>query len=61
MLLFWIFISSYTTIYFFVKKFTFSNFSISVNTIFECSSLISKLMITYTVYSWSRNHKIVEK
>ena len=32
------FISSYTAIYFFVKNF-FSNVSISVNTIFECSYL----------------------
>ena len=30
------FISFYTSIYFFVKKFIFLNASISVNTIFEC-------------------------
>ena len=30
------FISSYTTIYFFLKKFIFSNVYISLNTIFEC-------------------------
>ena len=36
MLLCLMFTSSYTTIYFFVKKFIFSNVYISVNTIFEC-------------------------
>ena len=36
MLLSWMFISFYTSIYFFVKKFIFLNVSISVNTIFEC-------------------------
>ena len=30
------FISCYTTIYFFVKKFIFSNVYVPVNTIFEC-------------------------
>ena len=35
-LLSWTLILSYTTIYFFVKKFIFSNVYISVNTIFEC-------------------------
>ena len=35
MLLSWMFISSCTTIYFFVNKFFFSNVYISVNTIFE--------------------------
>ena len=32
----WMFVLFYTTIYFFVKKFIFSNVYISVNTIFEC-------------------------
>ena len=36
MLLSWIFISSYTTTHFFVKKFIFLNVYISVNTVFEC-------------------------
>ena len=35
-LLSWTFSSSYTTIYFFAKKFIFSNVYISVSTIFEC-------------------------
>ena len=35
-LLSWMFISCYTTIYFFVKKFIFSNVYVLVNTIFEC-------------------------
>ena len=36
MLLSWMFISSYTAIYFFVKELIFSNVYISVNTMFEC-------------------------
>ena len=38
MLLSWIFISPYTTTYFFVKKFIFSNVYISVNMVFKCLS-----------------------
>ena len=34
------FISFYTTIYFFVKKFIFSDVYISVNTIFECLYIV---------------------
>ena len=43
------FISSYTTIYFFVKKFIFSNVYISVNSIFEClyMFLVEKEAINY--------------
>ena len=48
-LLSWMFISSYTTIYFFVKKFIFSNIYISVNTIFEC---------LYMFFGWERVHQI---
>ena len=42
------FISSYTTIYFFVKNF-FSNVYISVNTIFECS---------YLSFGWEIGHPL---
>ena len=42
----WIFISSYTTIYFFVKKFIVY---ISVNTIFECP---------YMFFSWEKSHPL---
>ena len=49
MLLSWMFISSYTTIYFFVKKFIFSNVYISVNTIFEC---------LYMFFGWGRGHQL---
>ena len=45
-LLLWMFISSYTIIYFFVKKFISVNVYMSVNTIFECRSLLSKLIFT---------------
>ena len=46
MLLSWMFISSYTTIYFFfVKKFIFSNVYISVNTVFEC---------LYMFFAWEK-------
>ena len=43
-LLSWMFIPSYAVIYFFVKKFIFSNVYVSVNTIFEClySFLVEK-------------------
>ena len=37
MMLSWMFISFYKTIYFFVKKFSFSKVYISVNAIFECA------------------------
>ena len=43
------FISSYTTIYFFVKKFIFSNVYISVNTTFEC---------LYMFFGWGRGHQL---
>ena len=43
------FISLYTTIYFFVKKLTFSNIYISVNTIFE---------YLYMFSSWERGHQL---
>ena len=49
MLLSWFFISSYTTIYFFVKKFIFSNVCISVNTIFESF---------YMFFGWERGHQL---
>ena len=42
----WMLISSYTAIYFFEKNF-FSNFYISVNTIFECS---------YLFFGWEIGH-----
>ena len=45
-LLLWMFMSSYTTIYFFVKKFISVNVYIFVNTIFKCRSLLSKLIFT---------------
>ena len=40
MLLSWMFISSFTTIYFFVKKFNFPNVYISANTMFECLHML---------------------
>ena len=43
------FISSYTTIYFFLKNFFFSNVYISVNTIFECS---------YLSFGWEIGHPL---
>ena len=43
------FISSYTTIYFFLKKFIFSNVYISVNNIFEC---------LYMIFSSARGHQL---
>ena len=43
----WVFISSYTTIYFSVNIF-FSNVYISVNTIFECSFLF---------FGWEHSHR----
>ena len=49
MLLPLMFISLYTTIYFFVKKLTFSNIYISVNTIFE---------YLYMFSSWERGHQL---
>ena len=42
MLLSWMFNSSYTTIYFFVKKFIFSNVYVSVNTILDVSQLFQR-------------------
>ena len=49
MLLSWMFILSYTTIYFFVKKFIFSDVYISVNTIFECF---------YMFFGWEVSHQL---
>ena len=40
---------SYTTIYFFVKKFIFSNVYISVNAIFEC---------LYIIFSCEKGHHL---
>ena len=39
-LLSWMFISSYNTIDFFVKKFIFSNVYVPVNTMFECLDML---------------------
>ena len=44
---------------FFVKKKIFSNGYISVNTILECRSLLSKLTFTHTVSCLSRSHEII--
>ena len=49
MLLSWMFISSYITIYFFVKNFIVSNGYILVNTIFEC---------LYMFFGWERGHQL---
>ena len=49
MLLFWMFISYYTTIYFFVKKNFFWNVHISLNTIFEC---------LYLFLGWKMGHQL---
>ena len=49
MLLSGMFTSSYTTIYFYVKKFIFSNVYISVNTMFECF---------YVFFSWEMDHQL---
>ena len=43
------FISSYTTIYFFVKKSIFSNFYISVYTILECLHML---------FGWEKDHQL---
>ena len=45
----WMFTSSYTIIYFFVKSFIFSNVYISVNTISEC---------LYMFFDWESNHQL---
>ena len=45
----WMFISFYTTIYFFVKKFIFSNVCIFMNTIFES---------LYIFFGWEREHQL---
>ena len=60
MLLPWMFILSYTTIYFFLNKFIFSNVYISVNRIFECRSRLSMLIFTHTVSCWSRSYEVVK-
>ena len=49
MLLSRMFISSYTTIHFFLKKLIFSNVYILVNKIFEC---------LYMFFSWERGHQL---
>ena len=49
MLVSWMFVSPYTTTYFSVKKFIFSNVYISVNTVFEC---------LYMVFGWERGHQL---
>ena len=49
MLLSWTFISSYTTIYFFVKNLFFSDAYISVNAIFECPCMF---------FGWERGHRL---
>ena len=49
MLISWIFTSSYNIIYFFVKKFIFSNVYVSVNTIFEC---------LYMFFGWERDNQL---
>ena len=43
------FILRYHSIYFFIKKFIFSNVYISVNTIFEC---------IYMFFGWERGHRL---
>ena len=43
------FISSYTTTYFFLKKFIFSNVYVPVNTIFECR---------YMIFGWGKDHQL---
>ena len=45
----WMFISCYTTIYFFVKKFIFSNVYVPVNTIFECLDMF---------FDWDRGNQL---
>ena len=49
MLLSWMFTSSYTIIYFFVKKFIFLNVYISVNAMFGC---------LYMFFGWKRDHQL---
>ena len=48
-LLFWLFISSYITIYFFVNKFICSNVYISLNAKFEC---------LYMLFGWESDHQL---
>ena len=43
------FILRYHSVYFFIKKFTFSNVHISVNTIFKC---------IYMFFGWERSHQL---
>ena len=52
MLLSWTSFLSYTTIYFFVKKFIFSNFYILVNTIFEC---LNMFLVEKGLRNWQRH------
>ena len=49
-LLSWMFVSCYTTIYFFVKKFIFSNVYVPVNTIFECLDMF---------FGWDRSNQLI--
>ena len=53
------FISSYNTISFFIKKFIFSNVYISVNTIFKCLYMIFWLR-KGTSIKYVRNWQLVE-
>ena len=46
------YLTSYTTIYFFRKKFIFSNVYISVNTIFEC---------LFMFFGWERGHQLIKQ
>ena len=48
-LLSWMFISCYTTIYVFVKKFIFSNVYVPVNTMFECLDMF---------FGWDRGNQL---
>ena len=49
MLVSWMFTLSYTIIYFYIKKFIFSNVYISVITIFKC---------LYMFFGWERYHQL---
>ena len=48
-LLSWMFISCYTTIYFFIKEFIFFNVYVPVNTIFECLDIS---------FGWDRGNQL---
>ena len=60
-LLSWMFISCYTTFYFFVKKFIFSNVYVPVNAIFECLDTFfgwdrGNPLSTYATGRWTDGH-----